>query len=851
MRSVPELTRLTDLSSAHVRQKWGRSLLTACGVAMGVALFVGTLTATTSINRSVGSWAADAKGLADVVASPAGRSGGDPFSTAGAGTLPPGEAARVSSLPGVESAAGVFALPTVFKTESGLSTALTANQGAHGGIAGVDFAAASRMYSVELASGSLPIEGNRAVVVTPTLAASLQLVVGDRIAVATGTGDNWLVVQGILRERGLGRFGDVAFADLPTVWQISGSAGGLTQIAVRLAEGTDVASWIEQHGASLPGTRFSQGSTSVTQSLESLSVVAGALSVLSLGVACLAGFLVYLTMSASVTERLSLYGLLAALGASRRQIRRMVIMEATILGVIASVLGTALGIGLAFAAFQLGGRLLASVRLTVPPTAVVLGALLGLGITVVSSIPPAARAAQLDAVEAIRGDYSNDVLRRRLPAVGAILFLLGAAGLALSRGTGLVAVSLPALLAGAVVALPAALGPLAPWVGRLTSRLAPGAGDVAVLHLAREGNRAAYTAALVMVAMALTMAAATVRTSLLDVFNRHMDRSYGYDFELIPASTFDPVFVDRVAALDGVDRATPINYISASLLSPTGEMSVQVRSVDPADYFSGAQFSWRSGSEAEAVAGLQSANSVILPAGTAARLGVGQGDTVTVIGADGPVDFAVVATADIPFAVPTLFVNRDAGLTHFGVEGPSAIAVTVDAGEEAAGVADRLRSELDDVTFLVGTVDDIKQDVRAQVDAALGGFLLLLIMAGGVGLIGLANTLAVSMLRRFREIGILRAIGAYRKQVAAMGVVEALTLVLIALLLAIPLGALVASPLIRLVSAGFNDLAVPYRYPWQLVPFLGGLGVAMAVAASLWPARHVSRLEIDTALRLD
>jgi putative ABC transport system permease protein len=107
------------------------------------------------------------------------------------------------------------------------------------------------------------------------------------------------------------------------------------------------------------------------------------------------------------------------------------------------------------------------------------------------------------------------------------------------------------------------------------------------------------------------------------------------------------------------------------------------------------------------------------------------------------------------------------------------------------------------------------------------------------------------MIRRFREIGVLRAIGARRRQVAAMALVEALTLVAVAFVLALPLGIFIGRPLIATLSTGFSDLGVHYRYPWQLVPVLGLVGLAMGAAASVWPARRAARLEVDAALRFD
>lgn len=850
--TVPLAGRLTPLAIRHLREQWGRSLLTALGVAMGVALFVGTATATVSVTRGLDEWMADARGLTDVTASPAGRSTGGPLA-GGAGVLPATDARRIGELPGVEATTGFFGFPTTVATEGGKRTSLQANQGASAAVLGLEFARASQLYTIDVSTGELPGPAQPAVVLTPSLASTLGVGVGDRVEVAGRASNAWVDVSGVLHERGLGRLGDVAFTSLETAWTISGGDPGLSQIAIRLDDGVDADDWVATHQSAVgEGVHLTQGSRSIARSLESLAVVGSVLTVLSIGVVFLAGFLVHLTLSMSVVERVQLYGLLAALGATASQIRRLVIAEAVGLGVVASVAGTGLGVAMAWGLLRASGRLLGPIDLTLSPIALLLGAFAGVGITVLSALVPAARAATIDAVVAIRGDYAHEPSRVAPTAVGAVLVGIGGLGLTVSGDSRVLAVCLPALLLGTILVLPSALKPLAPVIGRLTSRLSPGAGDVAVLHLAKERNRSAYTLALVMVAMALAAAAGTTRTSFIGSFDDFLDREYGRDFDVVAPASFTREFVDQIAAVDGVATASPANFALARLVTEDGDEDVQVYIVEPDSYLRLADLGWTPAAQQRAIEGLRAPDGILFPSAAAERLGLAPGDTVTIVGNRGPAEFRIVATAFLPNAVTDVYMNREAGEMHFGVDGPDRIAVTVASGYDAEEVATRIETAFgDDVSFIVATVDDFKADLREQVDAGVSGFALLLVMAGVVGLFGLANTLAVSMIRRFREIGILRAIGARRRQVAAMALVESLTLVAVAFLLAIPLGAFIARPLIATLSGGLGDLGVEYRYPWMLVPALAVVGLLLGGIASLWPARRAAGLEIDAALRFD
>src|SRR5213078_3191292 len=137
------------------------------------------------------------------------------------------------------------------------------------------------------------------------------------------------------------------------------------------------------------------------------------------------------------------------------------------------------------------------------------------------------------------------------------------------------------------------------------------------------------------------------------------------------------------------------------------------------------------------------------------------------------------------------------------------ILLNVGRGTDPARVRDTLRQQLGQrATFLISTPFEQKADLRAQLNAGVGAFFVLLLLAGLVGLFGLANTMAVSVMQRYREIGLLRAVGARRRQITGMALVEAETLVAVAFVLAIPLGVLISRPLLATISSGIGDFTL-------------------------------------------
>lgn len=850
------LRSLRGLGARLLGDRPGQSLLATAGIALGVALFTGTLITTTTATRGVDRFITDANGQADVIATPP---GGSLSSLADALTapLPDSTVGRLRALPGVADTAGAFSFPSAFEAH-GHRTAQKIDRRSVAAVVGTDLASSDSVMPVDVASGRLPTPGAPEVAVPERLAAMLDVGVGDRLTAAVSTGHARLTVVAVLAPRGLGRLSSVAVTSLPTARRLAGATGGVTQVAVDLRPGVDAARWVALHRRDAPsGVSLTAASASLGLYRQQLGALNGALQVSGAGMLLTAGFLIYLTLAMAVAERTRLYGTLQALGATGRQVRRVVVAEALAMGVAGSAAGVMLGIAVAKGLSALGTRLLDAMfgsapPLVVPGWTIAAGLAVGVAVTLVSALVPAHRATSVDPVAAIRETPMAAPARSGQWITGAALVSAGA-GVMVLRGTPvIVSLGIVVVSVGAIRLVPVLLGPLAGVVGPLVSRLGRGVGRVAVLHLVTERARSAYTLALVMVVMAMTIATATGYTSFAGSLTHQLDVELGHDLQLTAASTFPPGFLDAVRREPGVAAATARAFTTAGLHNGDTVEPVYVRAIDPATYFDTGSYLFVDGGRREAVDALRSGPSIILGTPTAKRLHVGRGDAVTIDTPAGAVPFRVAATAEISNIPTVVYTSADAGRRYFGVDTPAEILVRPWPGTDPEALRRTLVHDLSPrATFLAATAGELKADNRAQVGGGINAFFALLLLAGVVGMFGLANTLAVSIGQRHREIGVLRAIGARRRQVQAMAVVEAVTLVAVAFILALPLGVGLSRPLLATTNAAIGDLTTHYRFAWGVLPILAVAGLAVALIAAYWPARRAAGIEIDAALRFE
>jgi putative ABC transport system permease protein len=264
-----------------------------------------------------------------------------------------------------------------------------------------------------------------------------------------------------------------------------------------------------------------------------------------------------------------------------------------------------------------------------------------------------------------------------------------------------------------------------------------------------------------------------------------------------------------------------------------------------------AGFSWVDGDDDTAEAALATGGAVLLPGATAAGAGFERGDTVLLDTTAGVKPCSIAGTyAVIGPGFGMVVGTPDAAALGGGP--PHPVLVDTEDGVDPEVLADRVEGTLRDKGY--DPIVDSPASTRKWAFGQLQGFFALayviLVVAAVAGLLGLANTLAVSVLARTREIGMLRSVGTTRKQVRRLVLVEAITLAVVAFLLAVPLGFLInlgAAPAFK----GAIGASIETTQPWGLLPWLLVLTLGVAALAALLPARRAGRLEPVAALRFD
>ncbi len=842
-----------SLGWRYLRERKARAFLTGAGIALGVALVVGVLVANASTARTFDQLIESINGTADVVITPVGS---------GDATLSDAGVAKLSALERVQAAS-----PSIAQESRTHLAGETGKYLEHVWLEGVDPALDAKMRSWELVEGRFARPGELEVVVGSAYAdprSGPGLRIGDEIPFTTPSGRRELTVSGVVTETGVGgRAGGGSVIVLVRLLTSIETARDVTRIAgfnslvLMLDEGVNTESWVDRHDAELAGVNATTTSASQREFQNLLGLFLASLTWVASISLFIAGFLIYLTLSRAVGERMQTLGIMRAVGAGRGQVRTAVLYEAAALGVASTIVGIAFGLLMATGITRLlrvlGG--FPPTRIVVPGGALIVAAIVGVGTTLVAAMIPAGRAARVRPAEVIRGRLSSGLRPSRMWIVGAALIVLGIATTFMdvkSRAleTLVIYFVTVAVLLGCVLLVPPVLRPLAWLLGRLTARLARGTGDVSVRHLVRERSRSAYTLGLIMVVLAGLFSFGAIDASMARASDEVFDAQYGQPEIVIQAGRADrgtlPSFAEeRVREHKGVKRTSAVSFLNAIRVADEG---VTVLVVDPESYFDVAGLAFQAGDERSARRDLR-AGGILLSDALALRKGIRRGDRVTVGTSRGPHEFVVAGTIRALFGMDAVFGLQTAR-EFLNVRNPSTILVDLERPEDAELVVRELTPELKPFGGTPITIPMLRAGIEQfGVRRLLRVFLAILLIAAIIGLLGLANTLTMSVAERVREIGIMRATGASRGQVRRMVMAESATLGLAAVVLALPVGWVLTTLVVR--GASIEGLPLKLAYPVAWIGILAVVGTVVSAVAALGPAWRAGRLRPAEALRFE
>jgi putative ABC transport system permease protein len=573
-------------------------------------------------------------------------------------------------------------------------------------------------------------------------------------------------------------------------------------------------------------------------------------------------FLIFNTFSITVAQRIAEFGLLRTLGASRRQILASVSVESVALGLLGALVGIAGGYlvaALLHLLFKGFGIDLPTTGLVMKSRTVVVSLLVGVSVTLVSSLAPALRSTRVPPIAALRS-YDLPSSRRRRFAYLAASVLLGLAGLAMTLagllGSGGAGTRAALIGAGAVVIVlglslfsPRLVAPLATFAGWPLERLRQLIGRLARENSQRNPSRTAVTAAALMVGLALVTFVSVFAAGLKSSVAQVIDENLAGGLVLENTDGFSPIPASAAGAarrVPGVALVSTVRSAEAKLLG-TGS-TVRISAATP-DIEETVRLDWKRGGPAT-LRGLRDGEAVVSDS-FASDHGLEVGERLRLLGQTGarPVLRVAGVFSSKLKLFGSVFVTQAAMARAFGQRQDTVDFVKVAPDANPADVQALLAAGAKRAfpTIEVLNQQELKESREAQIDNLVYLVFVLLTLAILVSLFGIANTLALSIHERTRELGMLRAIGMSRRQVRTMIRYEAVITALIGAALGMVLGVIFAA----LIAQPLKGEGFTLSYPIPLLVLLLVLAGLAGVLAAILPARRASRLDVLEALQYE
>ncbi|MFI1647775.1 ABC transporter permease [Streptomyces avidinii] len=834
-----------------------RLLMTVLAVTLGVAFVSGTLVfadSSTAAHR-----AAVSKNYADIAVSVTPKD--PPPAAAGSSGPDPGEHATVLDDALARTLAALPGVAAVRPCADGLAT-LNASDGsplrtgriwAHRAAAYVP-GPDGKDGRHPLTEGRAPRTGDEIAVDSGT-AADGGFRIGDRITLAVDGPTMTKRLVGIVTtaDTRVTAGGTLTLFDRATAQQLFASPGRYTSIDLSAVPGTDEAELSRRVSAVLPADRAeaTTGTALATQQSVLVDTITRGNEKLSLvfaGVALFIGsFLIVNTFTMLVARRTREIALLRAIGATRRQVVRSLLQEAVLVGLAASALGFLLGLGIASVLPELLGTTqqeLPRGPLVVGPLPVAAALAVGVGVTVLAAWLPSRKAARIAPVEAMRtAELPPTATASRVRgAAGALLLVLGA-GLLLSLAGAKDAseenlrsamLGCALLVVAVIVLAPLLAVPAIGLSGRLTGRLGI-AGRLAHRNALRDPRRTAATASALLVSTALVAGLAVIGHSTGRALDRQTAAGLSADYVIgthTSTTGIDPEAVRRVADAPGVRTATAVSdstlFIGGGVRRISGVDPAAVPSVMRLDFVSGSLKDLGPGRIAVSRT-LARENGVSTGGRVAARIG-GPGQDLT--------PYTVVGVyEDNPTAQDALGLRTEVQRSGFDPGSVQRVLVRADSG----ATKDRLRTATGNNPLLkVQDRDELVQEAAGSLSTLLTLTYGLLALGGVIAVLGIMNTLAMSVSDRTREIGVLRAIGMDRAGIRRMIRLESLTVAAFGTLLGLAAGLFGAWTVGALTNGALKGYSL--ALPWGTLLLLCLVSLTTGTVAAALPARRAAAL---------
>jgi putative ABC transport system permease protein len=842
-----------------------RAVLTALAIVLGVAMISGTYVLTDTINAGFDTIFTQSYKNADVVITGKAAFGGSNDTQVETPSFPESVLTEVQALPDVAAAAGSVQsndVKLLRKNGKVINTRGAPNLGFS-----VHPKGNQQFNPLSLAEGRWP-EGPSQIAIDKSTAEKQHYKLGETIGVQVDGPVGEFEIVGIATFGSIDSIGSATIAvfDPPTAQQLFGKVGKLDVIRIQSKAGVESEELLPQIRPLLPPTAQvrdaeAQAKEDKKDVDEFLSIIQKALLAFG-GIALFVGaFVIANTLSITIAQRMREFATLRTIGASRRQILWSVVLEALVVGAIASVIGLFAGLGLAKALnglFVTFGIDLPKSSTVFATRTVVVSLVVGILITLLASLRPAVRATRVPPIAAVRegatlpksrfARFGTPVALAVL-AIGVALLVYGVLGNNLDIAVRLLLIGLGVLLMfiGVAMNAPKLVPPLAAVLGWPATRVGGVAGTLARDNAMRNPGRTASTAAALMIGLALVTFVAVIGQGLRSSFEDAVDKLFVSDYAITSENTFTPLTIEAERAVSlapGVTAVSGIRAGSARYLDATHNLTA----IDPAAP-KVVHLDWTAGSDrvfSELGGGGfftddKYAKKKHLRVGSSLRLQFPSGKFAN-LKLKGIYKKPKGGTPFGPITISSRLFDRS-----FSKPQNEMALVNVEGGVNERNTA---TLELPLKSFpdaKVQTQSEFKKNFEQPLNNLLNLLYVLLALSILISLFGIVNTLVLTVFERTRELGMLRAVGMTQRQTRRMIRHESIVTALIGAALGMVVGVLLSLLVTQALSSEGFIFAVPLS---QLAYFVVA-AIIVGILAAILPARRAARLNVLEALQYE
>lgn len=829
------------------RYLWGRKLrtaLTTLAVVFGVSILFGMGALVPTIAESFTRILFSSSGQVDLTVT---NASGSNFNQA--------VAAEVARVDGVRAATPVLRRPVGMPRTAAVSSIQ---------VVGIEPKSAEKVKHIPVVAGQMLRASDRGVVALgKSLADASGARVGGYFEIPSVNGTKRYRVVGIVDTVAAPGTNE-AYLTLPDAQSLMGEKGRISEVEATFEQGAD-RELVEARVRRALGSDYVVGGIGQgSQLLASLGMSEFIFNMFGVFALAMGGFIILNTFRTVVAERRRDIGMLRAIGARRRTILGIFLAESLLQGALGTGLGLLVGMGMAYGLIALLNPLYERmINFTVGApqfqmSSLITAVTLGMGVTVLGALSPALAAARISPLDAMRPQIGEveDRARGRRAWVGVGILVLSAVGLA-SGNASAIGIASIGVITGLVLVAPELVTPISNAFAWLIDLLFRSEGEIARSNMQREPSRAATTAAAVMISLAIIIALLGVMSSIVGGFLNYVDKSVaGADFIFLPSNLLlaggnvgaSNELVSEIRGTPGVDAVATLRVTQGKV----NGAGAQVVGIDPVDYPRVATFEFSEGGTTADIARLDEGRHLIANGIFAAQSGLRPGQKVKVTTVNGEKTYTVAAIGSdyLNAKLATIYISQDRMKEDFGTEANAMVLANMMPGADQVRTQRHLEQLVADYPQLTlyDTISFKAEQEKVMAQTMIGMYGLVVVLAIPT-LLALLNNLAMSVISRTREIGMLRAVGSTRGQVRRMVMAEALLLASVGVTFGVVSGVALGY---ALVEASNNvGWVIPYYFPVEGIVAGVIAGFGFSLVAAIIPSRTAAKLDVVAALHYE